>query len=134
MEKYPKQENTVRKILIIDDEGDTCYLLGNVLKDDHFEIDHVNTLSQADIFLREQHPSLIFLDNRLPDGLGINSLEQLKQSYPEMKIVVITGSGSSSDRKKALSRGADAFLPKPFTREEVYEVVEQLSGVHIMHS
>jgi two-component system, OmpR family, response regulator len=130
MEQYPNNENKF-KILIIDDEGDTCYLLKNVLKDEHFEIDHVNTLSQAGIFLKEEQPSLIFLDNRLPDGLGMNALEALKQDYPNMKIVMITGSGSNSDRKKAINRGADVYLTKPFTREQVFEAVEQLSGVHL---
>src|SRR6476661_2828982 len=56
------KKDQLKKILIIDDEGDTCFLLSNVLKDEHFEIDHVNTLSQAEIFMREERPYLIFLD------------------------------------------------------------------------
>ena len=128
------QNDQLKKILIIDDEGDTCFLLSNVLKDEHFEIDHVNTLSQAEIFMREERPYLIFLDNNLPDGSGINSLEHLKQEYPDMKIVVITGSGSNSDKRKALNKGADAFIPKPFTRDQIYHTVESLCGVGIAHS
>jgi CheY-like chemotaxis protein len=57
-----------RKILIIDDEGDTCFLLSNILKGQNVEIEQVNTLSQAEVFIREEEPSLLFLDNKLPDG------------------------------------------------------------------
>jgi len=119
-----------RKILIIDDEGDTCFLLSNVLRDDSVEIDHVNTLAQASVFLKEEQPSLIFLDNKLPDGSGISTVESLKEEYPDMKIIVITGSGNNSDKKRALDKGADAFLAKPFTSDEVHTLVEQLTSVH----
>ncbi|MDB5201934.1 MAG: response regulator [Ferruginibacter sp.] len=130
MEQAAHTPQNPLKILIIDDEGDTCFLLQSLLKEEPFEIEHVNTLGQADIFLKEETPSLIFLDNRLPDGLGMNFIADIRKHYPLTKIIMITGYSAGSDRKKALTKGADIFLPKPFTRQQVYSSVEELTGFH----
>ena len=111
------------KILIVDDEGDICFLLKNALKGTHYNIDHVNTLSQADIFLKEELPSLLFLDNRLPDGWGINSIKNIKSSYPDMRIIIITADTSAADKRRALENGADLFIPKPFTKQQILDAV-----------
>jgi len=134
MQNNFNKEAEARKILIIDDEGDTCFLLSNVLKGRNVEIEQVNTLSQAAVFIREEQPSLIFLDNKLPDGLGINELESLKSDYPETRIIVITGSGNSSDKRKAFDRGADGFLTKPFTSEQVLNLVDEVNRESIVHT
>lgn len=111
------------KILIVDDEGDICYLLKNALKHTGYIVDHVNTLSQANIFLKEEEPKVLFLDNRLPDGWGINSIRNIKSDFPQMKIVVITGDSSIYDKKRAISNGADLFIAKPFSRDQIVEAV-----------
>ena len=114
------------KILIIEDEGDICFLLNIMLKKEDVEIEHVNTLAQADVFLREQVPDAVILDNKMPDGLGINYITDIKKNYPGVKIVMITANGSSSDRQKAMANGADLFLPKPFTKEQIQSALQGL--------
>ncbi|MCP9753335.1 response regulator [Ferruginibacter sp. HRS2-29] len=117
------------KILIVDDEGDICYLLKNALKGSPYEPDHVNTLAQAEIFMKEEKPAVLFLDNRLPDGWGINSIKNIKAQYPSMKIIIITGDSSSNDKKRALENGASLFIQKPFTKQEILEAVEKVQKV-----
>jgi len=114
------------KVLIIEDEGDICYLLETVLKKKNYHTEHVNSLAQAAIFLKEEMPDLIFLDNHLPDGLGMNYIETIKEDYPSIKIIMITAHDAASDKKKALNRGVDIFLSKPFTKDQVYHSVDQL--------
>ncbi len=116
------------KVLIIEDEGDTSFLLYTILKESQMEIDQVNTMAQAASFLEVVCPDLIFLDNHLPDGLGVNYIEYIKQRYPSAKVVMITAHGSSSDRKKAINKGADIFLPKPFTQDQIKQAVGELVG------
>ncbi|RYG00719.1 MAG: response regulator, partial [Chitinophagaceae bacterium] len=72
----------VGKILIVDDEGDICYLLSTFFKHENFETDQVNTLAQAEVHIRENTPDLVFLDNHLPDGQGIKMIDKLKAAYP----------------------------------------------------
>jgi two-component system, OmpR family, response regulator len=113
--------------LIVDDEGDICYLLSSMLKQRHIRFDQVNTLAQATIALKEETPAIIFLDNRLPDGKGINFIDHIKANCPETKIVIITAHDKNSDKEIALRLGADFFIAKPFTRQQIYETIDQFT-------
>lgn len=114
------------KILIVDDEGDVCYLLSKLLKQKELEFEHVNTLEQAETMLKEDTPDIIFLDHNLPDGLGINFIDHIRNNYPGIKIVMITAHDSIVTKNRALKKGADFFIAKPFTSEQIYSCVDQL--------
>ena len=113
--------------LIVDDEGDICYLLSSLLKQRQLRFDQVNTLAQATVSLKEETPAIIFLDNRLPDGKGINFIEHIKSNCPGTKIVIITAHDKTSDKEIALRLGADFFIAKPFTRQQIYETLDQIT-------
>ena len=116
-----------QRILILEDEGDICFLLNVMLKNDNVEIEHVNTLAQADVFLKEQAPDVLIMDNKLPDGRGVNHIEEIKRDYPEVKIVMISGNSDASDKAKAIKNGADRFLSKPFTKEQMQKTLAEFS-------
>lgn len=116
------------KALIIDDETDICYLLSRLLKHKNLETSFVNSLSEADKALKTGHPEIIFLDNHLPDGLGMNYISYIKKNYPTSKVVMITAHDSGDDRAKALANGADYFIGKPFTSEMIYKTVDALAN------
>ena len=118
--------DTILKALIIDDETDICYLLSRLLKIKNLDTAFVNSLSEADKALKSEHPEIIFLDNHLPDGLGINYIPYIKKNYPHSKIIMITAHDSGDDRAKALANGADYFIGKPFTSEIIYNTVDKL--------
>lgn len=118
-----KKERT--KILVIEDEGDICLLLELLLAGRKTIIDHVHTLTDAREFLGREQPALVLLDNRLPDGLGINFIGYLKQEYPQVKIIMITGvDGIAEDA--ALATGADRFISKPFTQAQLQESINHV--------
>ena len=119
------------KILIVDDEGDICYLLSTFFKHENFETDQVNTLAQAEVHIRENTPDLIFLDNHLPDGQGVKIIDKLKAEYPATRIVVISAHDSASDQQRALKNGADLFISKPFTRDQVKGAVRTLLKIAV---
>ncbi len=116
------------KALIIDDETDICYLLSRLLKHKNLETSFVNSLSEADKSLKSDYPEIIFLDNHLPDGLGMNYISYIKKNYPKAKIVMITAHDSGDDRAKALKNGADYFIGKPFTSDIIYKTVDALAN------
>lgn len=118
--------NDILKVLIIDDETDFCYLLSTLLKQKNLDTDYVNTLTDAALALKKDIPEIIFLDNHLPDGLGMNFIEYIKSHYPSVKIVMITAHDTAADRQLAIKEGADYFISKPFTRDAIYKTVEQL--------
>ena len=119
------QQLNPKKILVIEDEGDMCLLLNLLLDGKEMEVDHVPTLSKAKEFLQKDQPSLILLDNRLPDGFGVDFISYLKKNYPAIKIIMITGIDLEAE-DAALEIGADNFLAKPFTKAELHKSIQNL--------
>ena len=114
--------------LIVDDEKDICYLLTSILMKKNIASLRAGSLEEAQKLIETQTPSIIFLDNHLPDGLGVEHIQRLKTSHPESKIVMITAHDNPSDRDKAFREGADFFISKPFTKDTIYQTLEQLVG------
>ena len=121
----PTVKKPVTKVLVIEDEGDMCLLLELLLDGKGMAVDHVRSLSDAREFLENEQPSLIVLDNRLPDGLGIDFIGFLKKEYPAIKILMISGVDVAAG-DVALEIGADTFLPKPFTQSQLNSSVNTL--------
>jgi two-component system OmpR family response regulator len=125
MTKTTLQNKATKKVLIIEDEGEMCLVLNILLNGEEMELDHVNNLSAAEEYLKKQQPSVVILDNKLPDGLGIDFISFIKKNYPAIKIIMITGFGASA-KDVALENGADFFLEKPFTRDQFYQSLKAL--------
>jgi len=129
MAKTAKQKQISKdtnKILVVDDDGQMGLVLDMVLHESRFELDYVNSLLSADEYLKQQQPLAIILDNKLPDGYGVDFILYLKKKYPDLKIIMVSGFGSARD--VALENGADLFFEKPFSLDEFNEGVNKLLG------
>lgn len=125
MTKTTKPKTAVtNKILVVDDDGQMGLVLNMVLHESRFELDYVNDLLSADEYLKKQQPLVVILDNKLPDGYGIDFIVYLKQRYPSLKIIMISGFGLA--REAALENGADLFFEKPFNLDEFNEGINKL--------
>ena len=118
-------------ILIIEDEGDISLILNLMLKKGDIEIEHVTTLAKAGAFLKEQKTDIVIIDNQLPDGLGMDYIKTIKGNYPTLKIIMITGNTEITDKETALQNGADVFLAKPFTKEQIQAAIEGVSSLRV---
>lgn len=121
-----------QKILIVEDEGEMCLVLNILLSEENIEMEHVKNLSTAAEYLETHHPSLIILDNKLPDGYGVDFISFIKNNYPDIRIIMMTGfDGSVKD--VAMENGADAFLEKPFTKKQLFASVKALLAEPVDH-
>ncbi|HMK26899.1 MAG TPA: response regulator [Chitinophagaceae bacterium] len=118
------KSKAAKKILVVEDEGEMGLVLEMILNEKNFELDYVNNLLSAEEYLQQNQPSVILLDNKLPDGFGVDSIGYIKKKYPSIKIIMISGFGSARD--VALENGADLFFEKPFSIEELYESIHRL--------
>jgi len=118
--------NAICKVLIVDDELDICYLLSGMLKQKNFRADFVNSLSDAVVALQTDTPSLLFLDNHLPDGFGLDFIPYVKKNYPDTKVVMITAHDSAAERNTAYKGGVDLFLAKPLNRKLIEDAIDKL--------
>ena len=121
----PVINSNMKKILIVEDEADMCLLLNILLTGKDIQLDHVKSISSATTYLESEHPSVIILDNKLPDGFGLDFIPEMKKKYPNIKIIMISGfAGAVKDL--AIENGADIFLNKPFTKDQLYKSVKDL--------
>jgi two-component system OmpR family response regulator len=119
------QAKKTKKVLIIEDEGDMCLLLNIILNGKDMDLDHVKNLAAAEAYFKTEQPEVVILDNKLPDGFGVDFISHIKTNYPNIKIIMISGfDGSAKD--VALDNGADIFLEKPFTKEQLYKSIDSL--------
>ena len=119
-------QSTGQIVLIVDDEPDICYLLGGMLKQRNLDPFFANTLTDAEKVLKNKNPALLFLDNRLPDGFGLDFIPFIKKNFPATKVIMMTAHDSLSDRKRAFAEGADLFLSKPLSKEVINTALNSL--------
>jgi two-component system chemotaxis response regulator CheY len=86
----------------------------------------VNTLEEAEEYLTYLKPTVIFLDNNFPGGLGINFIRRIKSFDDEIRIIMMTADASTWIREKAIEEGIDYFLRKPFSKKAIDHVLDKL--------
>lgn len=124
MSKPNAQAQPLQRVLIVEDEGDMCLLL-NIMLNGKVDLDHVKSILGAEEYLQREKPALVILDNKLPDGFGIDYITYIKKNYPEVKIIMISGyDGSAKD--VAMENGADIFLEKPFTKSQLFDAITSM--------
>lgn len=116
-----------QKLLIVEDEGEMCLLINLLLDGKGMEIEHVPTITDAVEYFQQQPPAIVLLDNRLPDGYGLDFISFIKQEYPDTKVIMITGIDPTAE-DVAMANGADFFLEKPFNKAELCRAIEGLGG------
>jgi DNA-binding NtrC family response regulator len=126
MTKEPLQAQAAKKILIIEDEGEMCLVLNILLNGKDLDLDHVQNLKAAKEYLEKEKPSVVILDNKLPDGFGVDFISYIKANYPYIKIIMISGFDASAG-DVAIENGADFFLEKPFTKTQLFDAIMALT-------
>jgi len=119
-----KQSKETKKILVVDDEGQIGLVMDMILNESQFQMDYVSSLLSADEYLQKEEPAVVILDNKLPDGFGVDFISYIKKKYPSIKIIMISGFGSVRD--VALENGADVFFEKPFALDEFNKALNSL--------
>ena len=112
--------------LIIEDEKDICFLLSNILQKNDLIVNYVHSLTAGIASLKKHEPNILFLDNYLPDGFGMEFITYVKKEHVATKIIMVTAHDTPEDRKNALQNGANVFISKPFTSEQIKNALENL--------
>lgn len=112
-------------ILIVDDEVDICFLLGGFLKKHFTKVASIHNIASLNLENLNNY-NIIFIDNNLPDGSGFNEISRIKIKNSKIKIIAISAFDTISERENALVKGADLFLGKPFSQEQILKVIENL--------
>jgi sigma-B regulation protein RsbU (phosphoserine phosphatase) len=124
--------NEKPKILIVEDEPDTSYILGLLLKKNNFDIKIAQNGNEALEVLKEFVPQVILADWNMPVMNGIELCEKVKENekYRLIYYIILTARSTLQDRVKGLDVGADDFLLKPIENQELLARIRTGMRIH----
>jgi DNA-binding NtrC family response regulator len=106
-------------VLVIDDEKVICEGCRLVLGDQGYFVMYGTTGQEGLSKLQERDFDLLLLDIKLPDTDGLQILAAVRQSHPQMPVIVMTGYASVQNAVAAMKQGAFDYLAKPFSEDEL---------------
>ncbi|GAB4505568.1 MAG: hypothetical protein Fur0043_25640 [Anaerolineales bacterium] len=114
------------KILVLDDEAGITLLCDRLLKKEGYQVFAFTAADPAITHLRRHPIDLLLVDIRMPDIDGFEVIDLAKQIQPDAAVLVMTGFGTVETAIKALRKGVDGLLLKPFEKgSELIEAVRQ---------
>jgi ribonuclease P protein subunit RPR2 len=125
----PLQVSPFRRLLVVDDDAALRLLLRTTLAADEFEVEEASSAAEAVTLARFRRPDVVILDVGLPDGDGLDTCRQLKQSAPDDAPTVVLLTGADTIGTDAVeAAGADALLRKPFSPLELLDLLDRLAA------
>lgn len=120
--------NTMKKILIVDDEPNIVMSLEYTFKKNNFEVFIARDGQEALDIVKTNFPNVIILDVMMPMVDGYATLEQIRKddNLKHTKVIFLSAKNKESDIEKGMALGADAYLTKPFSIKKVVEQVMEL--------
>jgi CheY-like chemotaxis protein len=112
---------------IVDDAGFIREIIKHVAREHNVQVlaEGVNA-EEAMQILQGFSPDLFFLDLVLPDVNGRDLLKKIRASYQDVKIVICTSLNQEGLREELLNSGANYFLQKPFSKEDLIEIFDRI--------
>ncbi len=120
----------MKRILVIDDDRDTCLLLNRFLTRKGFQVIEMYSGKRALNWLESELPDLIMCDFRLEDMEATHLLSCIKTKNPDMPVIVITGYGEIRTAVRVMKMGAIDYIIKPLLPDEIIFTIEQALGQH----
>jgi sulfhydrogenase subunit delta len=112
-------------ILIIDDERQICESLRKILLKDGYDADMAFNGQQALEKLKKKSYNVAFIDIKMPDMSGMDLLHIIKEEYPDLKPIMMTGYSSIESAVEAIKLGALDYISKPFTPDKIRETFKK---------
>ena len=107
------------RVLIVDGDAGVRDLLSQLVRDESHEAVEAGDGDQALAVIARQAVEVAFLDIPLPDDSGLEVLRQLRHADPTLAVVIMTQHGNMDNAVAAMRGGAQDFIVKPFTREQL---------------
>jgi two-component system nitrogen regulation response regulator NtrX len=114
-------------ILVVDDETDIRELVAGILEDEGYSTRRAGSADEALAAIQARRPNLVFLDIWLQGSRldGLQVLDLIKESDPELPVVMISGHGNIETAVSAIRRGAYDFIEKPFKADRLVLVADR---------
>lgn len=121
----PAAQPKRHRILLVDDDKIIVDSLGEYLRLEDYEVDGVHSVDQAIAAIERQGYSVVITDINMPQADGFELLRTIKDRFPEVVPIVITGYGTIESAVEAIKMGAYDYLTKPLRDEEISLTVQR---------
>ncbi len=118
-----------KKILIVDDQREVRELVEVTLRADDYQILQACSGKEAIEVVRTEKPDLVIMDITMPgeiDGLEATRLLKKDPKTKDLKIIILTAKGQSTDFDEGFKVGADGYFTKPFSPLDLIKKVEEV--------
>ena len=116
-------------VLIVEDNPDLVLSLQDLLEHEGYQVAVTGTCAEAMAQAHRRHFNAVLLDLGLPDGDGLDVLHALQSLDPTLPIIIVTASTATGKTVGSLSKGAFAYLTKPYNGDELRAILRRAIGV-----
>ncbi len=129
LEKFAEHLNVPKIVLIVDDSPAQVKLIQGLLEPEGYWPVGLNDPRRVEEMITSERPSVILLDVVMPERNGFQVCRELKGSndFNSIPVILVTSKDTASDRYWGEQQGADGYVTKPFTREELLRAVRRFA-------
>jgi len=117
-------------VLVIDDDAPTRMLVEALLGDEGFVVRCVAKAIDALPAIEQQPPDVVLLDIMMPEISGFDLMTEIRQRT-DVPIIFLSARGGEADRVRGIRLGADDYVVKPFSNDELIDTVRAFAGRRI---
>ena len=114
-------------VLIVDDEGQFVDAVVERLRLRGFDADGVTSGRDAMELLHQRSYDVVLLDVKMPGLGGLEVIREVKEKWPGLRVVLLTGHGSSQDAEKGMQLGAFKYVMKPVNIDDLTDILRAAS-------
>src|SRR6266508_2529948 len=124
---YRKEQQPMRRLLVVEDDPNTRYLIKQNLEREAYEvIEAENGVNALDVLAYDTNFQAILSDVRMAEMDGLSLLKHLKRDYPHIPVIMLSVYGRMDWVDQAMAAGAACYLLKPFTRQQLIDIVQDV--------
>ncbi len=122
----------MKKVLIVDDDRATSAGMADVVEEWGYEAEVADTLKAGWASVSKLVPDVAIVDLKLPDGSGLDLLHRMKERYPDVAVVILTGHATVDSAVKALKVGAEDYITKPVDLPRLQVILKTIEDKQLM--
>jgi DNA-binding NtrC family response regulator len=121
------------QILFVDDDKDILTMVQQYLEMQGYNVTTVNSGLKALDLVKDQKIDIIFTDYKMPEFNGLELLAAVKQTKPEIEVIIVTGYGSMESAIQAMKFGSYDYLQKPFKLDHLKLIIDRIIDEKKVH-
>jgi two-component system, NtrC family, response regulator AtoC len=122
----------MKRVLIVDDDRATSAGMADVVEEWGYEPEVADTVKAGWSAINKMLPDVAIVDLKLPDGSGLDLLHRIKENFPDVSVIILTGHATVDSAVKALKVGAEDYVTKPVDLPRLQVILKSVEDKQMM--